>query len=121
MMKEEVLARDFDLGFSGNSEDVVIHAIQLLGNCVAITHTSRNDEFFITPSITIPSVFELNFYSNGVLHVFILEAIIGTGGPETFSEEIQGPKTHSGVYLSLDGSPLFEGMHCYMFSFQRKI
>ncbi|XP_054437487.1 glycerol-3-phosphate acyltransferase 1, mitochondrial isoform X2 [Pteronotus mesoamericanus] len=92
VMKEEVLARDFDLGFSGNSEDVVIHAIQLLGNCVTITHTSRNDEFFITPSTTIPSVFELNFYSNGVLHVFIMEAIIacslyavrnkrGAGGP----------------------------------------
>ncbi|KAK2099001.1 hypothetical protein P7K49_024452 [Saguinus oedipus] len=92
VMKEEVLARDFDLGFSGNSEDVVMHAIQLLGNCVTITHTSRNDEFFITPSTTVPSVFELNFYSNGVLHVFIMEAIIacslyavlnkrGFGGP----------------------------------------
>ncbi|XP_038613521.1 glycerol-3-phosphate acyltransferase 1, mitochondrial [Tachyglossus aculeatus] len=76
IMKEEVLARDFDLGFSGNSEDVVMHAIHLLGNCVTITNTSRNDEFFITPSTTIPSVFELNFYSNGVLHVFIMEAII---------------------------------------------
>lgn len=81
MMKEEVLARDFDLGFSGNSEDVVMHAIQLLGNCVTITHTSRKDEFFITPSTTVPSVFELNFYSNGVLHVFIMEAIIGMLGP----------------------------------------
>uniref|UniRef100_A0A8C7ARU2 Glycerol-3-phosphate acyltransferase 1, mitochondrial n=1 Tax=Neovison vison TaxID=452646 RepID=A0A8C7ARU2_NEOVI len=81
VIKEEVLARDFDLGFSGNSEDVVMHAIQLLGNCVTITHTSRNDEFFITPSTTVPSVFELNFYSNGVLHVFIMEAIIGTGCP----------------------------------------
>lgn len=76
VMKEEVLARDFDLGFSGNSEDVVMHAIQLLGNCVTITHTSRKDEFFITPSTTVPAVFELNFYSNGVLHVFIMEAII---------------------------------------------
>ncbi|XP_068955057.1 glycerol-3-phosphate acyltransferase 1, mitochondrial [Petaurus breviceps papuanus] len=103
IMKEEVLARDFDLGFSGNSEDVVMHAIQLLGNCVTITNTSRNDEFFITPSTTIPSVFELNFYSNGVLHVFIMEAIMacslyailnkrcsgGTGGlsPSMVSQE----------------------------------
>lgn len=76
-MKEEVLARDFDLGFSGNSDDVVMHAIHLLGNCVNITNTSRNNEFFITPSITIPAVFELNFYSNGILHVFIKEAVIG--------------------------------------------
>lgn len=76
-MKEEVLARDFDLGFSGNSDDVVMHAIHLLGNCVNITNTSRNNEFFVTPSITIPAVFELNFYSNGILHVFIKEAVIG--------------------------------------------
>ncbi|NXQ48010.1 GPAT1 acyltransferase, partial [Catharus fuscescens] len=75
-MKEEVLARDFDLGFSGNSDDVVMHAIHLLGNCVNITNTSRNNEFFVTPSITIPAVFELNFYSNGLLHVFIKEAVI---------------------------------------------
>lgn len=95
-MKEEVLARDFDLGFSGNSEDVVMHAIQLLGNCVTITHTSRNDEFFITPSTTVPSVFELNFYSNGVLHVFIMEAIIGMSGlqqSQLFSWEVERPKT----------------------------
>ncbi|MEE6486900.1 hypothetical protein FKM82_014725 [Ascaphus truei] len=74
-MKEEVLARDFDLGFSGSSEDVVMHAIHLLGNSVNITHTSN--EFVIAPSTSIPAVFELNFYSNGVLHVYITEAIIG--------------------------------------------
>nr|XP_033795969.1 glycerol-3-phosphate acyltransferase 1, mitochondrial [Geotrypetes seraphini]XP_033795970.1 glycerol-3-phosphate acyltransferase 1, mitochondrial [Geotrypetes seraphini]XP_033795971.1 glycerol-3-phosphate acyltransferase 1, mitochondrial [Geotrypetes seraphini]XP_033795972.1 glycerol-3-phosphate acyltransferase 1, mitochondrial [Geotrypetes seraphini] len=74
-MKEEVLARDFDLGFSGNCEDVVMHAIHLLGNSVNITSTSQN-EFFISPDTSIPAVFELNFYSNGVLHVFIMEAII---------------------------------------------
>lgn len=117
-MKEEVLARDFDLGFSGNSEDVVMHAIQLLGNCVTITHTSRNDEFFITPSTTVPSVFELNFYSNGVLHVFIMESIIGMSSPEIFSWKREGPETHSGVYFSLEDSPLLERVCCYIFSFQ---
>ena len=121
MMKEEVLARDFDLGFSGNSEDVVMHAIQLLGNCITITHTSRNDEFFITPSTTVPSVFELNFYSNGLLHVFIMEAIIGMSGPEIFSWQVKWPKAHGGVYFSLDDSPLFAGMCCYSFSFQIKM
>ncbi|MGH0150295.1 UNVERIFIED_CONTAM: hypothetical protein FKN15_017276 [Acipenser sinensis] len=75
-MKEEVLARDFDLGFSGNSEDVVMHALHLFGNCVNITSASRNTEFFISPSTAIPALFELNFYSNGLFHVFITEAII---------------------------------------------
>nr|XP_006630906.1 PREDICTED: glycerol-3-phosphate acyltransferase 1, mitochondrial [Lepisosteus oculatus] len=75
-MKEEVLSRDFDLGFSGNSEDVVMHALHLLGNCVNVTTSSRNTEFFISPATTIPALFELNFYSNGLFHVFITEAII---------------------------------------------
>uniref|UniRef100_A0A8C7FV77 Glycerol-3-phosphate acyltransferase 1, mitochondrial n=1 Tax=Oncorhynchus kisutch TaxID=8019 RepID=A0A8C7FV77_ONCKI len=77
-MKEEILSRDFDLGFSGNSEDVVMHALHLLDNCVHVTSTNRNTEFTIAPSKTVPALFELNFYSNGLFHVFISDAIIGT-------------------------------------------
>ncbi|KAM4031423.1 glycerol-3-phosphate acyltransferase 1, mitochondrial isoform 2-T3 [Anomaloglossus baeobatrachus] len=77
-MKEEVLARDFDLGFSGSCEDVVMHAIHLLGNSVVITHSGPSNEFFIAPNTNIPAVFELNFYSNGVLHVYITEAIVAS-------------------------------------------
>ncbi|XP_071394117.1 glycerol-3-phosphate acyltransferase 1, mitochondrial [Centroberyx affinis] len=76
-MKEEILSRDFDLGFSGNSEDVVMHALHLLGNCVNVTSSAnRNGEFTIAPSHTVPALFELNFYSNGLFHVFISDAII---------------------------------------------
>uniref|UniRef100_A0A672N394 Glycerol-3-phosphate acyltransferase 1, mitochondrial n=1 Tax=Sinocyclocheilus grahami TaxID=75366 RepID=A0A672N394_SINGR len=75
-MKEEILSRDFDLGFSGNSEDVVMHALSLLGNCVNVTSTNRNTEFIIAPSNTVPALFELSFYSNGLFHVFIADAII---------------------------------------------
>uniref|UniRef100_A0A4W6BRR8 Glycerol-3-phosphate acyltransferase 1, mitochondrial n=1 Tax=Lates calcarifer TaxID=8187 RepID=A0A4W6BRR8_LATCA len=77
-MKEEILSRDFDLGFSGNSEDVVMRALHLLGNCVNVTSSAnRNGEFTIAPSQTVPALFELNFYSNGLFHVFISDAIIG--------------------------------------------
>ncbi|XP_061561857.1 glycerol-3-phosphate acyltransferase 1, mitochondrial isoform X1 [Phycodurus eques] len=76
-MKEEVLSRDFDLGFSGNSEDVVMRALHLLENCIAVTGgANRNGEFTIAPSQTVPALFELNFYSNGLLHVFIADAIV---------------------------------------------
>uniref|UniRef100_A0A3Q0T5X2 Glycerol-3-phosphate acyltransferase 1, mitochondrial n=1 Tax=Amphilophus citrinellus TaxID=61819 RepID=A0A3Q0T5X2_AMPCI len=76
-MKEEILSRDFDLGFSGNSEDVVMRALHLLGNCLNVTSGSnRNGEFTIAPSQTVPALFELNFYSNGLFHVFISDAII---------------------------------------------
>ncbi|CAI5658799.1 glycerol-3-phosphate acyltransferase 1, mitochondrial [Oreochromis aureus] len=76
-MKEEILSRDFDLGFSGNSEDVVMRALHLLGNCLNVTSSSnRNGEFTIAPTQTVPALFELNFYSNGLFHVFISDAII---------------------------------------------
>ncbi|XP_028332626.1 glycerol-3-phosphate acyltransferase 1, mitochondrial [Gouania willdenowi] len=76
-MKEEILSRDFDLGFSGNSEDVVMRALHLLENCVIVTSSAnRNGEFTIAPSQTVPALFELNFYSNGLFHVFIPDAII---------------------------------------------
>lgn len=76
-MKEEILSRDFDLGFSGNSEDVVMRALHLLGNCVNVTSSAnRNGEFTIAPRETVPALFELNFYSNGLFHVFISDAII---------------------------------------------
>uniref|UniRef100_A0A1A8FXP0 Glycerol-3-phosphate acyltransferase 1, mitochondrial n=1 Tax=Nothobranchius korthausae TaxID=1143690 RepID=A0A1A8FXP0_9TELE len=76
-MKEEILSRDFDLGFSGNSEDVVMRALHLLEKCVNVTSSSnRNGEFTIAPAQTVPALFELNFYSNGLFHVFISDAII---------------------------------------------
>uniref|UniRef100_A0A3Q3KDV6 Glycerol-3-phosphate acyltransferase 1, mitochondrial n=1 Tax=Monopterus albus TaxID=43700 RepID=A0A3Q3KDV6_MONAL len=82
-MKEEILSRDFDLGFSGNSEDVVMRALHLLGNCVIVTSSAnRNGEFTIAPSQTVQALFELNFYSNGLFHVFISDAIIGMLGQQ---------------------------------------
>uniref|UniRef100_A0A3B5B6A2 Glycerol-3-phosphate acyltransferase 1, mitochondrial n=1 Tax=Stegastes partitus TaxID=144197 RepID=A0A3B5B6A2_9TELE len=76
-MKEEILSRDFDLGFSGNSEDVVMRALHLLGNCVNVTSSAnRNGEFTVAPSQTVQALFELNFYSNGLFHVFISDAVI---------------------------------------------
>ncbi|XP_017294774.1 glycerol-3-phosphate acyltransferase 1, mitochondrial [Kryptolebias marmoratus] len=76
-MKEEILSRDFDLGFSGNSEDVVMRALHLLEKCINVTSSSnRNGEFTIAPAQTVPALFELNFYSNGLFLVFISDAII---------------------------------------------
>ncbi|KAL4613000.1 glycerol-3-phosphate acyltransferase 1, mitochondrial [Arapaima gigas] len=94
-MKEEILSRDFDLGFSGNSEDVVMHALQLLGNCVNVTSTGRNTEFIISPKNTVPALFELNFYSNGLFHVFIADAIIACSALALLREQAS----------STDGSP----------------
>ncbi|XP_059803955.1 glycerol-3-phosphate acyltransferase 1, mitochondrial isoform X4 [Hypanus sabinus] len=90
-MKEVVLARDFDLGFSGNSEDVVTHALHLLGDCVNVRSSRRNSEFFIAPTTTIPALFELNFYSNGIFQVFLTEAILACSLRAILKEKTSGP------------------------------
>ncbi|XP_038678092.1 glycerol-3-phosphate acyltransferase 1, mitochondrial isoform X1 [Scyliorhinus canicula] len=90
-MKEVVLARDFDLGFSGNSEDVVMHALHLLGDCVNVRSSRRNSEFFIAPTTTIPALFELNFYSNGIFQVFLTEAILACSLCAILKERITEP------------------------------
>uniref|UniRef100_A0A671YDT5 Glycerol-3-phosphate acyltransferase 1, mitochondrial n=1 Tax=Sparus aurata TaxID=8175 RepID=A0A671YDT5_SPAAU len=100
-MKEEILSRDFDLGFSGNSEDVVMRALHLLGNCVNVTSSAnRNGEFTIAPSQTVPALFELNFYSNGLFHVFISDAIIGTSEMVVESESDNLPGGLNSLPLS---------------------
>ncbi|KAJ8284607.1 hypothetical protein COCON_G00034570 [Conger conger] len=94
-MKEEILSRDFDLGFSGNSEDVVMHALQLLGNCVNVTSANRNTEFIIAPNTTVNALFELNFYSNGLFHVFIADAIIACSVLALLREPAEGTEQGS--------------------------
>ncbi|MEQ2231738.1 hypothetical protein ILYODFUR_003729 [Ilyodon furcidens] len=104
-MKEEILSRDFDLGFSGNSEDVVMRALHLLEKCVNVTSSAnRNGEFTISPNQTVPALFELNFYSNGLFHVFIPDAVIVCSilslQRELMTESAHPPKDRSSLLLS---------------------
>lgn len=104
MMKEEVLARDFDLGFSGNSEDVVMH-VYSCWEIVSQSPTPARTMSFLLPSTTIPSVFELNFYSNGVLRL-IMEAIIGVVRPERIFGKSSGQKhvmVSTSVWMTVPG------------------
>ena len=36
-----------------------------------------DEEFVITPVISLPNLFELQYYANSVISVFLLESIIG--------------------------------------------
>ncbi|XP_054898734.1 glycerol-3-phosphate acyltransferase 1, mitochondrial [Poeciliopsis prolifica] len=104
-MKEEILSRDIDLGFSGDSEDVVMRALHLLEKCINVTSSAnRNGEFTITACQTVPALFELNFYSNGLFHVFIPDAIIACSvlslQRDLITESPQRPKDCSSLLLS---------------------
>ncbi|XP_042200360.1 glycerol-3-phosphate acyltransferase 2, mitochondrial [Callorhinchus milii] len=73
-LTEEVLARHFDVGFSGQLRDVVLHALYLLRDCVTLRNFPLND-LLVTPKPTRRAVRELSVYSRGILPVFIYEAV----------------------------------------------
>uniref|UniRef100_A0A8C4WUD3 Glycerol-3-phosphate acyltransferase, mitochondrial n=1 Tax=Eptatretus burgeri TaxID=7764 RepID=A0A8C4WUD3_EPTBU len=86
-LKEQVLVRGFDVGFSGRPEDVVMHALHLLGEALTVNSsvplvTSPRIQappgvVMIIPSTRVPLVFDLSYYSNGLLPVFACEAVVG--------------------------------------------
>uniref|UniRef100_H3ABH3 Glycerol-3-phosphate acyltransferase 2, mitochondrial n=1 Tax=Latimeria chalumnae TaxID=7897 RepID=H3ABH3_LATCH len=71
---EEILFRNFDVGFSGTLRDVVLHALYLLQNCVTLRFIPPGD-LFIAPRKTRQAALELAFYSRAILPVFVSEAV----------------------------------------------
>lgn len=78
-LREEVLVRKRDLGFSPSSStrDTVCYALSLLGpNLVTWRTGGEADENEVVPCVDMPPVFELSYYSNHVISVFLLESLI---------------------------------------------
>lgn len=63
------------IGFSGESIDVINHAVEMLGTRL-VKKEKRNNTVFIKPITMLPNVIELSYYSNSVLPHFILEAVV---------------------------------------------
>ena len=102
-MKGEILGRGRDIGFSGKMQTVVKHAISILGSHVVsmqirnsapdlvieakINKDKKKDtkkeikdepiEEMVLPNLSLPNVFELSYYSNSVISVFLLESVLG--------------------------------------------
>ncbi|XP_045189642.2 glycerol-3-phosphate acyltransferase 1, mitochondrial-like [Mercenaria mercenaria] len=78
-IREEVLVRKRDLGFSPSSSthDIVCYSLSLLGSNLVTWRTGgQKAENDVVPCVDMPTVFELSYYSNHVLSVFLLESII---------------------------------------------
>ncbi|KAL4231644.1 hypothetical protein ACF0H5_009223 [Mactra antiquata] len=78
-LREEILVRKRDVGFSpsSSSHDVVCYGLSLLGPAMVQQKSGDNkmgDE--IKPNVGMPNVFELSYYSNHVISVFLLESLI---------------------------------------------
>ncbi|XP_062911349.1 glycerol-3-phosphate acyltransferase 2, mitochondrial [Mobula hypostoma] len=73
-LMNEVLARHFDVGFSGKLHDVLLHALFLLRDCVTFRRFSLTN-CIVIPKTSKEAVEELSLYSSAILPVFIGEAV----------------------------------------------
>lgn len=114
-----------NIGFTGDSRDVINYATNLLGpstlamapficnknlfqlffcflsffsSTEMITSEKRNGQQFIKPVTTIPNVIELSYYANSLVSHFVLDAIIiSTATKLSQANEKQYPNTVSGM------------------------
>lgn len=76
-LRNELVNKQKDMGFSGNSVDVILYAIDILGPTL-IKKEKINNETFIKPVVTLPNVIELNYYSNTLVTYYCLEAVVAS-------------------------------------------
>lgn len=67
-----------DIGFSGDSIDVINYAVELLGPGLVRIETKENEEEIIKPVVILPNVIELSYYSNCLMQHFVLKSVIAT-------------------------------------------
>ncbi|XP_077161112.1 glycerol-3-phosphate acyltransferase 2, mitochondrial isoform X2 [Paroedura picta] len=73
-LTEEILLRNYDVGFSGQVRHVVLHALFLLQPCISFHRLSLGD-VLVAPRRTEAAVTELSRHSATLLPVFIQEAV----------------------------------------------
>lgn len=76
-LREQIKFSDRDVGFTGESVDVVNHAIDVLGPGL-IRRERGSEGIIVTPVTILPNVIELSYYSNALLPHFVLEAVVAT-------------------------------------------
>ncbi|KAG5671432.1 hypothetical protein PVAND_001628 [Polypedilum vanderplanki] len=75
-----------DFGFDGPSENVIMTAIELLGEDMIKTKVTENGEKFIAPILSVPNVIETFYYSNTFVPHIALEAAIIVGSVAALKE-----------------------------------
>nr|CAD7408082.1 unnamed protein product [Timema poppensis] len=73
--RQELDWADRDLGFTGESVDVINHAVDLLGPGL-IKRERHSDGAMITPVTMLPNVIELSYYSNALLSQYVIDAVL---------------------------------------------
>ncbi|XP_066158287.1 glycerol-3-phosphate acyltransferase 1, mitochondrial isoform X2 [Euwallacea fornicatus] len=74
-LKKDLKSSNRDVGFSGDSVDVINYAVHLLGPGL-VKKEKQNNEDIIKPIAILPNVIELSYYSNSVVPYYALESVL---------------------------------------------
>ncbi|XP_059468848.1 glycerol-3-phosphate acyltransferase 1, mitochondrial [Neocloeon triangulifer] len=80
-MRLDVRSARLELGFTGDSVDVINHALSILGPGVVRRErltTPQGDTVAIKPVVMVPNVIELSYYANTCLNIYVREAVAAT-------------------------------------------
>lgn len=76
-LKKDLISRNRDIGFTGDSFDVINYVIEILGAAlIRKEKSSDSDQPLIKPISILPNVIELAYYSNSLLSCYALESIV---------------------------------------------
>ncbi|XP_066253087.1 glycerol-3-phosphate acyltransferase 1, mitochondrial isoform X2 [Euwallacea similis] len=74
-LKKDLKSSNRDVGFSGDSVDIINYAVHLLGPAL-VKKEKQNNEDIIKPIAILPNVIELSYYSNSVVPYYALESVL---------------------------------------------
>ncbi|XP_025420719.1 glycerol-3-phosphate acyltransferase 1, mitochondrial-like isoform X2 [Sipha flava] len=75
IMRDKLSQCDRDIGFSGNSKDVVQYALSLLGPKL-VAHEKNNEGYVVKPILNLSSLIELSYYANSLLSHYLHQSIV---------------------------------------------
>ncbi|XP_073969574.1 glycerol-3-phosphate acyltransferase mino isoform X2 [Rhodnius prolixus] len=76
-LRNQLSATNKDTGFSGDSVDVIEHAVDILGPGLVQREKQPDGSLFLKPVTIVPNVIELAYYSNTLLPHFALDGVLG--------------------------------------------
>ncbi|KAL5022193.1 hypothetical protein ScPMuIL_001348 [Solemya velum] len=77
-LQEEIRVRKRDVGYCGKTEEIVQYALNILGSELISSREAddNNNEKLYCANLELPGLFELSYYANSVIPVFLLESIV---------------------------------------------
>ncbi|XP_033756097.1 glycerol-3-phosphate acyltransferase 1, mitochondrial-like isoform X2 [Pecten maximus] len=75
-LRQDMKSRNRDVAFVGSSSEVTHYACALLGSSLIQRSSSKECENRVVPILSLPTVFELSYYSNTLVSAYLLESVL---------------------------------------------